>query len=79
MSQLPLLLRISEVARELGISRSQTYLLTKSGAIPSIQIKRSVRVASAALLEWIAAQSIAQPAIEAGPTVATIGTAKVPR
>ena len=51
---LPLLLRVSEVARLLSISRSKAYELIAAGQIAGVvRIGRSVRVSSGALLRWI--------------------------
>jgi excisionase family DNA binding protein len=49
-----MLLQPGEVAETLGISKSQAYMLIKSGDIPSIRIGTSVRVQLEALREWIA-------------------------
>jgi excisionase family DNA binding protein len=48
-----LLLRPTEAADAIGISRSKAYALIASGEIPSIRIGGSVRVPVAALNEWI--------------------------
>ena len=51
---LPLLLRVSEVARLLSISRSKGYEMIAAGQIPGVvRIGRSVQVSSGALLRWI--------------------------
>jgi excisionase family DNA binding protein len=47
------LLRPVEAANLLGLGRSKTYELMKSGEIPSIRIGKSVRVPAKALSEWI--------------------------
>jgi excisionase family DNA binding protein len=47
------LLRAVEVARLLGLSRSQTYVLMATGQLPVVRIGRAVRVPKAALAEWI--------------------------
>ena len=49
----PLLLRPTEAARLLGISRSKLYELLNSGEIPTLHIGRSVRIPLAALHSWI--------------------------
>ncbi len=51
-----LLLRASEAAIMLGISRAKTYELLASGELPSIKIGRSVRISKTALYKWIADQ-----------------------
>ncbi|MCX7626429.1 MAG: helix-turn-helix domain-containing protein [Candidatus Sumerlaeaceae bacterium] len=48
-----ILLRVTEVAHLLGISRAKAYALVASGELPSIRIGRSVRVPRAALGHWI--------------------------
>ena len=55
------MLRVSEVAALLKLSRSKTYSLIKSGTIPSIAFGRAVRVSRLRLVEWIAAHSQSQP------------------
>ena len=47
------LLRAVEVARLLGLSRSQTYQMMAEGRLPIIRIGRAVRVPKQALAEWI--------------------------
>jgi excisionase family DNA binding protein len=48
-----LLLRPSEAADALGVSRSKAYELIAAGVIPSIRIGGSVRVPVDALQKWI--------------------------
>lgn len=59
-----LLLRPTEAADVMGVSRSKAYELISSGTIPSIRIGGSVRVPLDALRAWIARQ-LAEPT-EAG-------------
>jgi len=40
----PIMLRASEVAALLGISRSTVFRLIESGEIPAVRVGRSVRV-----------------------------------
>jgi excisionase family DNA binding protein len=47
------LLRATEVARLLNVSRSMAYRLIKSKAIPAVRINHSVRVQSDDLEEYI--------------------------
>lgn len=47
------LLKASDVAQRLNISRSQAYQLMKSGSIPTVRIRRSVRVKESDLVEFI--------------------------
>jgi excisionase family DNA binding protein len=49
-----LLLKPTEVAEQLRISRAKTYTLIASKDIPSVKVGSSVRVSSEALREWIA-------------------------
>jgi excisionase family DNA binding protein len=49
----PLLLRVSEAAKLLGVSRSKTYELVASGQVPVVRIGRSVRVVRRELEQWI--------------------------
>jgi len=54
VSDLPLVLRITEAADLLGISRSKMYELVMSGKLPGvIRIGRSVRVHRPALEPWL--------------------------
>lgn len=51
-----LLLRVSEVARRLSISRSRAYELVANGTIPGVvRLGSSVRVRKADLEAWVAA------------------------
>lgn len=52
-----LLLRMTEVAEALSISRSSAYTLIRTGEIPVVRIGRSTRVSAEALRQWIAARS----------------------
>jgi excisionase family DNA binding protein len=49
-------LRPMEVADIIGLGRSKTYLLIKSGVIPSVRLGASVRVPAEALNKWIQTQ-----------------------
>ena len=49
----PMLLRIPEVAAELGLGRSSVYQLIQAGELPVVHIGRSVRVARADLVAWV--------------------------
>ena len=62
IAPLPLLLRVSEVQRETGMSRAFVYKLISTGELPSLRLHRSVRVESAVLLRWIAQQAQAREA-----------------
>lgn len=50
----PLLLRATEVATLLSLSRSKVFELMASGELPSVHIGRAVRVPRVALERWIA-------------------------
>ena len=50
---LPLVLKVPEVAKILGIGRNTAYDLVRSGAIKSIHVGRQIRVSKAAFLEFI--------------------------
>ena len=55
----PLLLRIDEVRRLLGIGRTECYSLIASGVIPSVRLgPRMIRVPRHALLDWLASQTV---------------------
>ena len=51
--QPPLLLRPTEVAEQLGISRALAYKWIKDGILPTIRRGKAVRVPRGALLKWI--------------------------
>ena len=48
-----LLMRAEEVAQALKLGRSKVYEMMQSGELPVVRIGRSVRVARAALEEWV--------------------------
>jgi excisionase family DNA binding protein len=52
-----LLLRATEVARLLNISRSQVYSMMQRGNLPTVRIGRAVRVSREALLDWVRAST----------------------
>lgn len=48
------LLHMEEAAKMLGISRSQAYVLARSGDLPgAVRVGNSLRVSSRHLLAWI--------------------------
>ena len=49
----PLLLRVPEVARSLGIARSLAYEMARDGRLPVIHIGKAVRVPRRRLEAWI--------------------------
>jgi len=59
-----LLLRPTEAADAMGVSRAKAYELISSGAIPSIRLGGSVRVPVEALRAWIANQLAASREVQ---------------
>jgi excisionase family DNA binding protein len=49
----PLLLRVPEVAKALGIARSLAYEMARDGRLPTVHIGKAVRVPRRRLEEWI--------------------------
>jgi len=49
-----LLLRPSEAAQVIGVSRSKVYELLSEGVLPAIRLGRVVRVPLEALRRWVA-------------------------
>ena len=47
------LLRSTEVAAFLGVSRARAYALMADGTLPAIRIGRSVRVSKRSLERWV--------------------------
>jgi excisionase family DNA binding protein len=52
-----LLLRIDTAAQRLSVSRATLYRLIRSGELPTVRIGSAVRVSTAALERWLAAQT----------------------
>lgn len=52
-----LLLRPAEVAEALGLGRTMTYELLRSGAIATVRVGRVIRVPATAVREWIAKEA----------------------
>ena len=50
------MLRVSEVAQRLAISRSKCYELINRRVLPSIRVGGAVRIPGAALDRWVVAQ-----------------------
>jgi excisionase family DNA binding protein len=69
--ELPMLLRIPEVARALGIARSLAYEMARDGRLPAIHIGKAVRVPRRQLEAWIAEKTdggpLAPPAVGRHP------------
>ena len=53
----PILLRVSEVSRLLGLSRPGIYKLLSSNELPVVRIGKSVRVPAGALDAWVQART----------------------
>jgi excisionase family DNA binding protein len=51
-------IRVTEAARRLDISRSKAYALVKQGQLPSIKVGATVRVPVAALEQWLQQQTV---------------------
>ena len=49
-------LRVRDVAKELGISRSRAYALVRAHRIPAIREGRSLRIPAAAFERWMEAR-----------------------
>ena len=58
---LPLLLRVTEVARTLGIARSLAYEMARDGRLPAVRIGKAVRVPRRRLEAWIEEQTEGVP------------------
>jgi len=54
------LLKGSEVARLLNVSRSYAYLLLQSGDIPTVRLGRSVRVRPSDLVDFISQNTVGE-------------------
>lgn len=53
----PILLRIEDVAKLLGIARSTTYVLIAGGELPVVRIGRATRVPREAVEQWVRART----------------------
>ena len=49
----PLLITTKQVAQVLGISRSQVYVLLKSGELESVHIGRSRRISKEQVIDYV--------------------------
>jgi excisionase family DNA binding protein len=54
----PILMRATEVAQALGLSKSKVHMLILDGTLPHVRFGRSVRVPRAELLQFISRQII---------------------
>lgn len=61
------LLRVSEVADRLALSRATAYRLIQQGLIPTIRIGASIRVSADALDRCIQDQAVASSQTESRP------------
>lgn len=50
-----------EVARRLGVSKSQVYLLVRKGLLPAVRVGRHLRFSGGAVEAWIEAGGAALP------------------
>lgn len=53
MTEGPLLITTKQVAQVLGISRSQVYVLLKSGQLESVQIGRCRRISREQVIDYV--------------------------
>jgi excisionase family DNA binding protein len=53
----PMLLRATEVARLLRLSRSKVYQMMSDGTLPVVRIDRAIRVPREALIDWVRKQT----------------------
>jgi excisionase family DNA binding protein len=58
----PLLLRVPEVARALGIARSLAYEMARDGRLPTVHIGKAVRIPRRRLEAWIEERAQAEEA-----------------
>ena len=56
LEQLPITLKAEEVARVLGISRANAYVLMHSADFPTLRIGKRMVVPKDKLIEWIETQ-----------------------
>lgn len=64
---LPKVLKISEVADALQLSRPMAYRMAQRGELPCVRIGRSVRVLEDDLAQWLRERSKAAPATARAP------------
>ena len=57
-SQVPVLCRVSEVARHLSISRSSLYQLMDSGKLPHVKLGRCRRIKWSDVLAFVDANTV---------------------
>jgi excisionase family DNA binding protein len=57
MSEYPMLVTAHQVAKLLGISRSQVYVLLKSGRLGSVHIGRSRRITKQQVTDFVGSLS----------------------
>ena len=55
--QLPFMLRADDVAKILGVSRANAYVIMHSKGFPKLQIGKRIMVTKDKLQEWIDAKS----------------------
>lgn len=53
MKESPDLLRVRDVATELGVSRSRVYQLLRAGEIPAVRVGGAIRIPKGAWRAWL--------------------------
>lgn len=53
MTPQPKLMRVRELATELGLSRSRAYALVRAGRIPAIRVGNAIRIPREAFERWM--------------------------
>jgi excisionase family DNA binding protein len=61
MSTERLLLRVSEAAELIGVSRSMAYVMVARGELPVVRIGKAIRIPMAGLRRWIEAGEVGGP------------------
>lgn len=57
MNDSPMLLKVSDLAPLMGVSRSRIYQLIRVGALPATKVGGAIRIPRAAWLAWLDSQS----------------------
>ena len=57
----PILLRVEQVAKALGIARSTVYVLIAGGELPVVRIGRATRVPRSAVEQWVRCRTEQRP------------------
>lgn len=56
--QLPMTIRVEEVAKILRVSRNTAYALVRSGSLPSFKVGRQLRIAKRHLLAFMESDAV---------------------